>query len=468
MIEIEIAGAGAGKTYGLAEKLLHATKENPESSKVIYALTYTNKAKIKISETLINLHGLMPQHIQIETVHGFLLNEIIYPYSKYILDEIYTKAVSIPLNSKIELKQYQKNKLKGKQIIHNEDVFKKAKIIVDKDNTRHSKKAKIKVEFVISHIMAATDKIFLDEVQDLDDDAFRIFEVLGIAGIPIYMIGDPKQAIKYPKAFDDFIIKCRRKNTKISSFLPINNYSRRIPKELLIHSNRFCPTNQSQISLSNIKGKAYYISSESLIYKDMIEQFIKDKYLVYIEEKEGIYKTHKETKLYFPISVEEKLKANKEYAHLDSDLFIDSLLNKLTNLVQTHTKESVISNFAKCFKLSLERNEYAELIQSLEKVILTKNGILVSSIDAVKGLESERCVFILNKNTLNYFLQEKLNANMLHNKIWKKIYVALTRSSHELIFALDKDLLGEQNFVCLIAKFEKMEISNYMDTLTRY
>lgn len=466
MIEIEIAGAGAGKTYGLAEKLLLSSTGTSSGNKMTYALTYTNKAKVKICETLINLHGFIPSNIQIDTVHGFLLNEIIYPYSKYILDEIYTKAVSIPLDSNIQFKQYKKNRLKEKQTIHNEDVFKKAKIIVDKENTRHNKNQKIKVEFVITHIIAITDKIFLDEVQDLDDDAFRIFEVLGIAGIPIYMIGDPKQAIKYPKAFDDFIFKCRSKNTKITNFLPINNNSRRIPEELLILSNRFCPVDQCQVSLSNIKGKAYYISSESLKYKKMIEQFVKDKYLVYIEEKEGNYKTHKDTKLYFPISVEEKLRANQEYAHLDSDLFINSILNTLTKQVQSHTKESVINNFTKKFKILLDKKEYAEFIQSLEKVISTKDGILVSSIDAVKGLESDRCVFILNQNTLHYFLQENLSQNNYHNKIWKKIYVALTRSSHEFIFALDKDLLGKQNFVHLIAKFEKMKITNYMNTLT--
>ena len=47
MILIEIAGAGAGKTYGLAEKLLFAIHKNPNCNKVIFAITFTNKAKKK-------------------------------------------------------------------------------------------------------------------------------------------------------------------------------------------------------------------------------------------------------------------------------------------------------------------------------------------------------------------------------------------------------------------------------------
>ena len=77
-------------------------------------------------------------------------------------------------------------------------------------------------------------------------------------------------------------------------------------------------------------------------------------------------------------------------------------------------------------------------------------------------MESDRCVFILNENTLNYFLQENLEAGKKDNKIWKKLYVALTRSSKELIFALDKELLPKQDFNILKTKFETMGISEYI------
>ena len=54
MIQIEIAGAGAGKTSGLAEKIVIASKRNNLDNKKVYALTFTNTAKKKIIETILN------------------------------------------------------------------------------------------------------------------------------------------------------------------------------------------------------------------------------------------------------------------------------------------------------------------------------------------------------------------------------------------------------------------------------
>ena len=150
-----------------------------------------------------------------------------------------------------------------------------------------------------------------------------------------------------------------------------------------------------------------------------------------------------------------------DFVHYDVDLFIDSLLEFLTTNVQTLAPKIVLNNFLKGCRLTIESNEYAELIQSLERVIVSKDGILVSSIDAVKGLESEKCLFILNENTLKYFFSENLETEKYHNKIWKKIYVALTRSSCELIFVLDKDLLPKQDLLLLKTKFEKLGITDY-------
>ena len=76
MINIQIAGAGAGKTYGLARDVSEYCKEN-SSSKVIYAVTFTNAAKEKIESEIISQIGHLPECLAIETVHSFLLNEVI-------------------------------------------------------------------------------------------------------------------------------------------------------------------------------------------------------------------------------------------------------------------------------------------------------------------------------------------------------------------------------------------------------
>lgn len=107
MIEIKISGAGAGKTYGLSEKLVEHSNKFPD--KTIYAITYTNSAKRKITNTINEKLGFIPQNIIVETVHSFLLNEIIFPYSKFILSNFYNKAVSYKLPTKDAFKNAKKN-----------------------------------------------------------------------------------------------------------------------------------------------------------------------------------------------------------------------------------------------------------------------------------------------------------------------------------------------------------------------
>ena len=61
--QIQIAGAGAGKTYSLAEKILiHYHKK--ENEKTIYAISFTNYAKKNIEGRVIELNnGQIPDDI---------------------------------------------------------------------------------------------------------------------------------------------------------------------------------------------------------------------------------------------------------------------------------------------------------------------------------------------------------------------------------------------------------------------
>lgn len=51
--QVQIAGAGAGKTYSLAEKVLMCY-ENKKDDKVIYVIAFTNDAKINILPRMCN------------------------------------------------------------------------------------------------------------------------------------------------------------------------------------------------------------------------------------------------------------------------------------------------------------------------------------------------------------------------------------------------------------------------------
>ncbi|MDR2229974.1 MAG: AAA family ATPase [Flavobacteriaceae bacterium] len=455
MIEIKISGAGAGKTYGLSEKLINCSFNFPD--KIIYAITYTNSAKKKISNTINERLGYIPSNIIIETVHSFLLNEIIFPYSKFILSDYYNKAVSFKLPDENRYKNAKKTQLKAKNIIHNEDVFNVSKRLIDKTNPLHSNKIKKqKVELIINHISCKISHIFIDEAQDLDLDALKIFEILGKNNIDIHIIGDPKQAIKYPTDFENFL-KSKIEDENFN-FLEVENLTRRVPNKILEISNLFCPTGQEQKHYKDKEGGIFYLCNDNPEFESIIQYYKSEKKLIYIEKRQGNYNTHLQKELYLPISILERLRALKEISKYDFELLIKSIelgiqddLNYLEPLV-------IIRTFYKKYGIQYEKSEYAEFISLLNNNKQHSNtDLIVSSIDAVKGLESDVCLFILNQTMYKYLLQEIPSKNE-HNKVWKKLYVALTRSSDKLILVIDSNLFPITKLHDIKLSLEKLNI----------
>lgn len=451
MIDIQIAGAGAGKTYSLSEKII---EYSVISNKKVYAITYTNSAKKKISDTIINKIGYIPKNVVIETVHSFLLNEIIYPYSQYILGNYYNIAVSYNLPSEDRFKNSRLKKLKEKNIIHNEKVFSEARKIIDKTHSHHSNKTKKqKVDKIISCIQSRISHIFIDEAQDLDEDALKAFEVLGNSDFYIYIIGDPKQAIKYSGEFNKFIDKVR--NNKSVNLLPTNNLTKRIPNEILKISNLFCPEEQKQSNSENKKGNIFYLSNKDIDITSILSHFKKEGKLIYIEKKNDKYSTHSKNNIYLPIAIIEKLRENISE---NFDLNLKFIEHKIKYDLQTKTPQYIISEIYETYNIKYEKSEYAEFIQMLENNLISKNNsFLVSSIDSIKGLESDTCLFILN-NALYQYLIGKNNED---NKMKNKLYVALTRSSETLIIVIDKELFPKNDIDEIISNVEKLGITEY-------
>lgn len=455
MIEIKISGAGAGKTYGLSEKLVEHSNKFPD--KTIYAITYTNSAKRKITNTINEKLGFIPQNIIVETVHSFLLNEIIFPFSKFILSNFYNKAVSYKLPTKDAFKNAKKTQLKTKNIIHNEDVFKLSKRLIDKTNSLHSNKIKKqKVDLIINHITSKISHIFIDEAQDLDSDALKVFEILGKNNIDIYIIGDPKQAIKYPKDFENFINE--KSNDETFTFLQIDNLTRRVPNKILEISNIFCPTGQKQKNFEDKEGAIFYIANDNPEFDNILQHYKNQNKLIYIEKKQGKYDTHLKKEFYLPLLIEEKLRELKEFSKQDFDLVLKSIELKIQDDLTHIEPKIIIKNFYKRYQIPYMVNEYAEFIELLnENKQENKTDFVVSSIDSIKGLEADICLFILNQTMYNYLLSDILPENQ-HNKIWKKLYVALTRSSDILIFVIDSNLIPNKTLDEIKLSLENLNI----------
>ncbi|MDS7905614.1 AAA family ATPase [Klebsiella pasteurii] len=451
MITVQIAGAGAGKTHGLASQIAAKLAE-AETDKKIHALTYTNTARDKIKSALkMHTDGA---RVNVDTVHSFLLNEIIFPYAYYILGEKYK---SISLEQLPENPRYKNNRittLKRRGIIHVENVYILAKQILDKTNAKNkSKTSKGKVDFVHGLLKNLISSIFIDEVQDLDEDCLRVFHVLGSIGIYVYMIGDPKQAIKHPNSLNNYIEEFKKEDSNVV-FENINNVTRRVPNSSLRISNYFCYADQQQTNITDFEGSIHYIYNDTMNFENAIQQCILNDKLVIINQKNNFYCTNLERDNIIPYELATILEDGPKRNNRDPKIYINSIVidlverikqfpdtpnNQAANhIIKIHDLSALLRGFKNGFAL------FYAFSESLANKGTTTN-YLVKSIEAVKGLDSDIVFFILSNSFTQYLCDENIDKKNRFNKEWKKLYVALTRSKDKLVFVLDKRLINAEN-----------------------
>jgi superfamily I DNA/RNA helicase len=428
--QIELAGAGAGKTYSIASKILDRCNQKM-SSKMIYAITYTNYAKANIIERIKEQNnGDIPSDIVVETVHSFLLNELIYPFSKYYFGYSFSKAVSISLSNKQALKGFQINRLNDRGIIHNSQVFNKAKqmVVAGKGTTKKicSQKA-----VIMDYMVSSIDSLFIDEAQDLDEDALNLFGTMGMS-LFVYMVGDPKQAIKYPGAFRTF---CDKISINGSNFilLPINTATRRVPESHLQISNLFCPENEKQYNMYKVQGMVCYIYSSDDLFLLLHKSYKNKKALIYTQKKSIDFTTNNGNR-YFSLeeSVREKLIEVMD-ERFDKDAYIKAIECQLLKIAAEKGSMKAINFLKNSFKVQIENCEFARMAEDL-KIEANDKKIEVESIDKVKGLENDYCMFIINNSLLEYLFEKRMEVN----KQSMYLYVALTRSKKDLILVVDE------------------------------
>ncbi|HHF2980492.1 TPA: UvrD-helicase domain-containing protein [Vibrio alginolyticus] len=443
MIEVQIAGAGAGKTYGLAKTLIDHIKACTNHKKT-FALTYTNSATAKIEQEIIKQHGFIPSNLCIQTVHSFLLNEIIYPFSSFTLGDVYNDTSIMISNPKYKNGLFAR--LKKINVIHTDNVYNIAKQIVDETISKHNSRAKkTKVRRLLAILGSCFDKIFIDEVQDLDKDALRFFEVLGCNDVDVYMIGDPKQAIKFPQDLDAFVRKVAPK--EYATILPINNQTRRVPTEILAVSNSFCYEDQQQVSLSEMVGELMYIESTDGRYDELLTNYLDTKQLVCIDKKKGRYTTSSKHKHAFPREIEEMIRDSNHKK--DKALFVKAAFYDFMDDVAKVGARIAINRLKASHGLTLNGQHFAQLYELCNSCSGNDVQFKVQSIESIKGLDADVCVIILSSNTLKYLTQNGISEANRFNKEWKKVYVALTRAKKRLVLALDHDLLAKEDMAAV-------------------
>lgn len=414
MKEVHIECAGAGKTYGIAQKAIKMLTNCPKE-KNIYIITYTNYAVAQIKSEIEKHNQQIPKNIIVDTIHGFLLNLIIYPFSCYVKGyQINTCSIEKLCND-IKYKNLRIKQLKANGIIHSSEVTKFAKsLIIHQTSDRKIDKSKknIALEYLISDIFC----LFVDEAQDMEQDFFDLMYLIINQINNYYFVGDPNQAITSSDFYKQFVTKlCERENIKYIE----NLVSRRIPQSIVPLCNEILPENFQLSSCNSKQGEISYILMEELSDEDK-SLLSKINKFTYIKEKNECFSTGYE-KAYIPNEIVNTLGNNFPQHDIDA----------IKHCAQIYIKKYGINKFFSNFDIPYDKKLYAILSSQFNNAVDPPTPIY--SIHKVKGLENDAAYFIVCKSLLEIMLGLKNN----HDKESNLLYVALTRSKNRLILIID-------------------------------
>ena len=166
MMRIEVAGAGAGKTTGMASRILGC--EIP-AGKVVYCVAFTNAAADNIRSKLVELSGSVSDNIKVSTIHSFLYSELIKPYYHLLFNKSYQAISVIRLPNDNVYRNAKIRELEGQALLHQTVIPQRARWVVDK-KTKESARVRALRAKVIALFAGYCHNIFVDEAQDIDKD----------------------------------------------------------------------------------------------------------------------------------------------------------------------------------------------------------------------------------------------------------------------------------------------------------
>lgn len=215
---VEIAVAGSGKTWGICKEVISKIENN--SQKKILLITYTNKGIESLKKTYLKQNlGVLHERVIFKTWYQFLLSEFIKPYQNVITNENnYIKSFDFS-------KQYGYVNFKARGTLEHYinksgDVLSNfaSELGVDINEKSQGK--------VIKRLEKIYSDIYIDEVQDLSGEDFKILDLLFKSMLNIKCVGDYKQST--------YTTHNTKKNKKITG-LNIINYFKNLEDKNIIH-----------------------------------------------------------------------------------------------------------------------------------------------------------------------------------------------------------------------------------------
>ena len=447
-MRIIVAGAGAGKTTSMA-KMVQERLGQITNGKIIYVITYTNAARDRIRELIIKLYGVIPKQIHIETLHVFLLREIIFPYHHLLYGLRLNKISLIKLSNNPRFKASKIKELRENKMIHVEQVTEIARWIVFKktgdDKTVQRNREKIK-----AIITRCLDSVFIDEAQDMDEHLVKIIEVLNKIGVFITLIGDPKQDLRGRNSFKG-MIKTYKQDVQ---YVTVNH---RCPISHVLLANKYIPEQEKQIAESNEVGELLFVYESDIKCSSFYESTSWDQ--LFILKKTRRFITHEDDNRHIEHNLEYELKQLVKKVLLNSNE-IDRMVYKIKSKVLADLKSNnfvIFRTIEGILNIKLDSRDMGKLNEAIN--LLRKppkqTDIFVSSIDRVKGLEGKKCLFFVTCDIAAYLVGEKKE----DNKVKNYLYVGLTRSRHTLAFLITQEVEKKYGKNVIGEFFESLKIN---------
>lgn len=429
-MKFKIAGAGAGKTTKMAERIIDRYQSLP-SHENIYCITFTNNAVECIKAKLVKHFGSIPLNIKLSTIHSFLNQEIIKPYYYLLFKKQYTQVSSIQLSSNPTFRRIKISQLEKEDILHVSVFSERAKWVIHKKSTDKKKERETRLS-ILENFKKYCGHIFVDEAQDIDKNLVEILKKFNELSIPLDLIGDPKQDLK----------------GTASLRMLIEEFDDDVEHITICHR---CPQNHLDISNTLIiKDERQYSEKKygriSLLYETDInisDFFISNTFdLKYISERNDRYSTTRDSDtnvrfktLFYEITnmLHHKLKDKDELSIKQRAYY---LANKLILKYEETTNEREAMKIVNPL-INNDKQMYAKIVSALKiNNNVNANRISLSSIDSIKGQEGVNCLFVLTTDLASYLFLEKTTDNKTKNKL----YVALTRSLDRLSILISKEV----------------------------
>lgn len=433
-MKIEVAGAGAGKTFSMASRIL---ADVVPDGKVVFCVSFTNAAARNITSRLIEQNAFIPNNIKVSTIHSFLHAEIVQPYYHLLFGKRFSAISTINLPNNQRFKNAMLRELEGDGLLHQTSIPQKARWVVDKKSNEKALTRKRRLK-VLKSFASYCHKIIVDEAQDIDKDMKGVLLALDRAGISIELFGDPKQDVRGYGCFQELILS-------FPDDVTYKHECHRCPEKHLVLSNRLANEYEQQLADEDACEGSIDVCFESDLDQDVAGFLSAGNFgLSFISRRTARFDTHEDAADFgYLANLQRELKPYiVSHGGELSELGVKRLTyleasNMLSLADKGITPDHIIGRFRSRYGTSFSIKSYARVYDALSASMKKeRGGIAVKSIEAIKGLEAGRCLFILTTDLAPHLFGEKST----DNKTRHLLYVALTRSRNNLTILVTKEV----------------------------